>query len=102
MLGWLASVIVAFALGSAAGKVQLKSLETENGQSRLADETEAPGRGDRSRRSHVEHPVGGGDPLPACSRKRRTDLQERSRGAGDRPDTRSIAMERAPARRRPL
>jgi len=41
VLGWLAFVIVAFALGTAAGMVQLKALEEENGQSRLADETQA-------------------------------------------------------------
>ncbi|HUA71177.1 MAG TPA: MMPL family transporter [Solirubrobacteraceae bacterium] len=41
VLGWLAFVIVAFALGSAAGMVQLSSIETENGQSRLADQTQA-------------------------------------------------------------
>jgi hypothetical protein len=41
VLGWLAFVIVLFALGSAAGMVQLTQVETENGQSRLADETQA-------------------------------------------------------------
>jgi RND superfamily putative drug exporter len=41
VLGWLAFVIVAFALGGVAGMVQLKSVEAENGQSRLADETQA-------------------------------------------------------------
>jgi RND superfamily putative drug exporter len=41
VLGWLAFVIVAFALGSAAGMVQLTALEEENGQSRLADQTQA-------------------------------------------------------------
>ena len=39
--GWLAFVLVAFVLGSAAGMVQLKALEAENGQSRLADQTQA-------------------------------------------------------------
>jgi len=39
--GWLAFVLVAFALGGAAGMVQLKALEEENGQSRLADQTQA-------------------------------------------------------------
>ena len=41
ILGWLAFVVVAFALGSAAGMVTLTQVETENGQSRLADETQA-------------------------------------------------------------
>ena len=39
--GWLAFVLVALALGSAVGMVQLRTLETENGQSRLADQTQA-------------------------------------------------------------
>ena len=39
--GWLAFVLVAFALGSLAGMVQLKAVEAENGQSRLADLTQA-------------------------------------------------------------
>ena len=39
--GWLAFVLVAFALGSLAGMVQLKAVESENGQSRLADQTQA-------------------------------------------------------------
>ncbi|HWB22365.1 MAG TPA: MMPL family transporter [Gaiellaceae bacterium] len=39
VLGWLAFVIAAFMLGSAIGMVQLRSMEAENGQSRLADET---------------------------------------------------------------
>jgi uncharacterized membrane protein YdfJ with MMPL/SSD domain len=39
--GWLAFVLVAFALGSVAGMVPLKALESENGQSRLADQTQA-------------------------------------------------------------
>jgi uncharacterized membrane protein YdfJ with MMPL/SSD domain len=37
--GWLAFVLVAFALGGAAGMVQLKAVDEENGQSRLADQT---------------------------------------------------------------
>jgi RND superfamily putative drug exporter len=41
VLGWLVFVVVAFALGSAAGMVQLTQVEAENGQSRLADETQA-------------------------------------------------------------
>ena len=41
MLGWLAFVLAAFALGSAAGMVPLKQVETENGQSRLADQIQA-------------------------------------------------------------
>src|SRR5271165_3344126 len=41
ILGWLALVVVAFALGSAAGMVTLTQVQTENGQSRLADETQA-------------------------------------------------------------
>jgi RND superfamily putative drug exporter len=41
VLGWLAFVFVAFAIGSAAGMVQLKAVESENGQSRLADQTQA-------------------------------------------------------------
>ena len=39
VLGWLAFVIVAFMIGSAAGVVTLKSGEGENGSSRLADQT---------------------------------------------------------------
>jgi RND superfamily putative drug exporter len=39
VLGWLAFVIVAFAIGNAAGMVTLKAGEGENGQSRLADQT---------------------------------------------------------------
>jgi len=41
VLGWLLFVIIAFALGSAAGMVQLTQVETENGRSRLADQTQA-------------------------------------------------------------
>ncbi len=41
ILGWLAFVVVAFALGSAAGMVTLTQVQTENGQSRLADEIQA-------------------------------------------------------------
>ncbi len=41
ILGWLAFVVVAFTLGSAAGMTTLTQVETENGQSRLADETQA-------------------------------------------------------------
>ena len=41
VLGWLAFVIGTLALGSAVGMVQLTQVETENGQSRLADETQA-------------------------------------------------------------
>jgi hypothetical protein len=37
--GWLAFVLVAFAVGGAAGLVTLKAGEGENGQARLADET---------------------------------------------------------------
>jgi uncharacterized membrane protein YdfJ with MMPL/SSD domain len=40
VLGWLAFVLVAFALGSVVGIVPLKQVESENGQSRLADETQ--------------------------------------------------------------
>lgn len=39
--GWLVFVLVAFALGSLAWMVQLKAVEAENGQSRLADLTQA-------------------------------------------------------------
>jgi uncharacterized membrane protein YdfJ with MMPL/SSD domain len=39
VFGWLAFVIIAFMVGSAAGMVTLKSGEGENGQSRLADQT---------------------------------------------------------------
>jgi MMPL family len=39
--GWLAFVIVAFALGGATGMVTIKRVGGENGQSRLADETQA-------------------------------------------------------------
>ena len=35
--GWVAFVLVAFALGGLVGMVQLKAVESENGQSRLAD-----------------------------------------------------------------
>ena len=38
---WLGFVLVAFALGALAGMVQLKTVEAENGQSRLADLTQA-------------------------------------------------------------
>ena len=110
--GWLAFVLVAFALGSLAGMVQLKAVEAENGQSRLADQTQAQqfprerageevlienpersarrhrlSRGlDRSRRAPVKHPVGRGDQVAACPRQRGADLEERSRRAGDLPD----------------
>ena len=39
MLGWLAFVFLAYAIGSAAGMVTLKAGEGGNGQSRLADQT---------------------------------------------------------------
>jgi len=39
--GWLAFVVVAFVVGSAAGMVTLKQGEGGNGQSRLAEETQA-------------------------------------------------------------
>ena len=39
VFGWLAFVIAAFMIGSAAGMVTLKAGEGENGQSRLADQT---------------------------------------------------------------
>src|SRR5271165_6418188 len=39
--GWVAFVIVAFAVGSAAGMVTLKQGEGGNGQSRLAEATQA-------------------------------------------------------------
>ncbi len=39
VLGWLAFVVVAFAVGNAAGMVTLKAGEGGNGQSRLADRT---------------------------------------------------------------
>ena len=41
VLGWLAFVVVAFMIGSAAGMVTLKAGEGENGQSRQADQTMA-------------------------------------------------------------
>jgi uncharacterized membrane protein YdfJ with MMPL/SSD domain len=41
VLGWLGFVFGALALGSATGMVTLTQVETENGQSRLADETQA-------------------------------------------------------------
>jgi uncharacterized membrane protein YdfJ with MMPL/SSD domain len=41
ILGWLGLVVVAFTLGSAAGMTTLTQVQTENGQSRLADETQA-------------------------------------------------------------
>jgi uncharacterized membrane protein YdfJ with MMPL/SSD domain len=41
MRGWLVFVLVAFALGSLAGMVQLKAVEAGNGQSRRADLTQA-------------------------------------------------------------
>jgi RND superfamily putative drug exporter len=39
--GWLAFVLIAFALGNAAGLVQMTQVQAENGQSRLADQTQA-------------------------------------------------------------
>jgi len=39
--GWLAFVLVAFVVGSAAGLAALTTAETENGQTRLADQTMA-------------------------------------------------------------
>jgi uncharacterized membrane protein YdfJ with MMPL/SSD domain len=39
--GWLAFVLIAFTLGGAAGMVQLKAVQEENGQSRQADQTQA-------------------------------------------------------------
>lgn len=41
MLGWLAFMLGALLIGSAVGIVQLTSVETEVGQSRLADQTQA-------------------------------------------------------------
>jgi uncharacterized membrane protein YdfJ with MMPL/SSD domain len=41
VLGWLGFVIAAFLIGSSAGMVTLKAGEGENGQSRLADQTQA-------------------------------------------------------------
>jgi uncharacterized membrane protein YdfJ with MMPL/SSD domain len=41
VLGWLAFVVVAFAVGSLVGMVRLGTVEMENGQSRLADQTQA-------------------------------------------------------------
>jgi RND superfamily putative drug exporter len=41
VFGWLAFVLVAFMIGSAAGMVTLKAGEGENGQSRQADQTMA-------------------------------------------------------------
>jgi uncharacterized membrane protein YdfJ with MMPL/SSD domain len=41
VLGWLAFVIAAFLIGSAAGMVTLKAGEAENGQSRVADQIQA-------------------------------------------------------------
>ena len=41
VFGWLAFVVVAFLIGSSAGMVTLKAGEGENGQSRLADQTQA-------------------------------------------------------------
>ncbi len=41
VFGWLGFVIVAFLIGSSAGMVTLKAGEGENGQSRLADQTQA-------------------------------------------------------------
>jgi len=38
VLGWLLFVIAAFTAGSLSGMVQLKAIEAENGQSRLADQ----------------------------------------------------------------
>jgi len=135
-----------FALGSSAGMVPLKALEQENGQSRLADETQAQqfpgqrageeviienpsgtlaGTGYRAavtdlvtRLSSVESenftshlaglkfrppasgcarmvgvrdrcgPLGRDDQVAACSWKRGTDLEERSRRGCDLPDHR--------------
>ena len=41
MLGWLAFVLIAYVIGSAAGMVTLRPGEAENGQSRLADQAQA-------------------------------------------------------------
>jgi RND superfamily putative drug exporter len=41
VLGWLAFVVVAFAVGSSAGMVTVRPGEGENGQSRLADQVQA-------------------------------------------------------------
>jgi RND superfamily putative drug exporter len=41
VLGWLAFVFIAFAAGAATGMVTLTQVESENGQSRMADETQA-------------------------------------------------------------
>ncbi|HET6869372.1 MAG TPA: MMPL family transporter, partial [Solirubrobacteraceae bacterium] len=41
VLGWLGFVVAAFLIGSSAGMVTLKAGEGENGQSRLADQTQA-------------------------------------------------------------
>src|SRR3974377_21413 len=85
ILGWLAFVIAAFVLGSAAGVVQLKSLEEGNGQSRApAPPAGAPGSrapGPRSRAPLVAAAVGGGVSLAAHARQRGPALKERPRGA---------------------
>jgi RND superfamily putative drug exporter len=41
VLGWLAFVIIAYAVGSSAGMVTLAPGEAQNGESRLADQTQA-------------------------------------------------------------
>jgi uncharacterized membrane protein YdfJ with MMPL/SSD domain len=41
VIGWVAFVLGAFLIGSVSGMVTLKAYETENGQSRLADQTQA-------------------------------------------------------------
>jgi RND superfamily putative drug exporter len=77
--GWLVFVLVAFLLGSAAGLVTLTTAETENGQSRLADQTLAQ-QFPRERAGEevlVENPSG---PLGASGRAAVTDLVARLSG----------------------
>jgi uncharacterized membrane protein YdfJ with MMPL/SSD domain len=77
VLGWLAFVVVAFTVGSLAGMVQLGTVEMENGQSRLADQTQAK-EFPRERASEevlIENPAG---PLSGTSyRAAVTDLVTR-------------------------
>jgi len=101
VFGWLAFVLVAFAIGNAAGMVTLKSGEGENGQSRLADQTlaqqfprqrageevlfESPkravvggwvsGGGDGPRGAPAAHPEGFGYQVAARACERRSGLE---------------------------
>ena len=124
--GWLAFVLVAFALGSLAGMVQLKTVESENGQSRLADQTQAKQFPSERAGEEVliENPSGSlagtsyraavSDLVARLSRtpsvaairsplapgNAGTDLEGRSRRAGDLPDHRRSGHRAEPRRGR--